>query len=52
MNKLKNALGGNLRQYSMLLALVVIVLLFSLMTNGILLKPMNVSNLIFQNAYW
>ena len=51
MNKLKNALGGNLKQYSMLLALVVIVLLFSLMTNGILLKPMNVSNLIFQNAY-
>ena len=51
MSKLKNVLGGNLKQSSMLIALVVIVLLFSLMTNGILLKPMNVSNLIFQNAY-
>ncbi len=51
MSKLKNALGGNLKQYTMLMALVVIVLMFQLMTGGILLKPMNVSNLIFQNAY-
>ena len=51
MNKLKKMLGGNLKQYSMLIALVVIVFLFYLMTGGILLKPMNVSNLIFQNAY-
>jgi len=51
MSKLKNALGGNLKQYSMLIALVVIVLMFQAMTGGILLKPMNVSNLIFQNAY-
>ncbi len=51
MSKLKKALGGNLKQYTMLMALVVIVLMFQMMTGGILLKPMNVSNLIFQNAY-
>lgn len=51
MSKLKKILGGNMKQYTMLMALVVIVLMFQLMTGGILLKPMNVSNLIFQNAY-
>jgi len=51
MNKLRKALGGNLKQYSMLMALVIIVIMFQLMTKGILLKPMNVSNLVFQNAY-
>ena len=51
MSKLRKALGGNLKQYSMLMALVVIVIMFQAMTGGILLKPMNVSNLIFQNAY-
>lgn len=40
-----------LKQYMMLLVLVVIVLLGYLLTNGVLLKPMNVSNLINQNAY-
>ncbi len=39
------------RQYGMLIALAVIIIFFSLLTKGILLKPMNVSNLIFQNAY-
>ena len=34
-----------------LLALLAIIIAFQLMTNGTLLKPMNVSNLIFQNAY-
>lgn len=41
----------NLKQYVMLIVLVVIVLLFQAMTGGTLLKPMNVSNLINQNAY-
>ncbi|MDO4546607.1 MAG: sugar ABC transporter permease [Clostridia bacterium] len=35
----------------MLIALVVIVGIFQWMTSGVLLKPMNVSNLINQNAY-
>ncbi|MTI60515.1 MAG: sugar ABC transporter permease [Firmicutes bacterium] len=42
---------NNLKQYMMLFVLVGIIILFQLLTDGILLKPMNVSNLIFQNAY-
>ena len=51
MGKLKTALQKNIKQYVMLIALVVIVFFFQMLTNGTLLKPMNVSNLINQNAY-
>ncbi len=45
------ALKSNIRQYAMLVALVVIMLFFQIATNGILLVPMNVTNLILQNSY-
>ena len=51
MNSLWTVFRNNLRQYMMLLALLVIILVFQILTKGVLLKPMNVSNLIFQNAY-
>ncbi len=51
MNKLKLAIKNNVKQFGMLIALVVIILFFYILTGGRLLKPMNVSNLIFQNAY-
>ena len=41
----------DVKQYGMLIALLVIIMLFYILTGGKLLKPMNVSNLIFQNAY-
>ncbi|WP_146362838.1 multiple monosaccharide ABC transporter permease [Arthrobacter yangruifuii] len=41
----------DLRQYGILAALVVIILLFQALTGGRLLYPGNVSNLIQQNAY-
>lgn len=41
----------NLRQYGLLAALVIIVALFQFLTNGRLLMPGNVNNLIQQNAY-
>jgi putative multiple sugar transport system permease protein len=41
----------NIRQYAMLIALVFIMILFQILTHGILLVPMNVTNLILQNAY-
>ncbi|MFI2753113.1 multiple monosaccharide ABC transporter permease [Cellulomonas sp. P22] len=44
-------LGGNMRQYGILCALVVIVLLFQVLTDGKLLLPNNVASLIQQNAY-
>ena len=47
----KTTIRKNLRQYMMLIVLFGIIIFFQILTNGILLKPMNVSNLIFQNAY-
>ena len=35
----------------MLMALVVIIIFFYILTDGRLLFPMNVSNIVFQNAY-
>jgi putative multiple sugar transport system permease protein len=44
-------LGQNLQQYGMMAALVVIVILFQILTDGRLLYPNNVASLIQQNAY-
>ena len=41
----------NLRQYGILAALAIIILLFQVLTNGRLLLPGNINNLIQQNAY-
>ena len=51
MSNLSTKFKGNLKQYTMLIALVVIIVMFQIMTGGKLLKPMNVSNIVFQNAY-
>ncbi len=51
MSKLKTAFSKNLKQFVMLITLVVIILFFQTLTKGTLLKPMNVFNLINQNAY-
>ena len=47
----KPRLAINFRQYGILAALVVIVVLFQVLTDGRLLLPGNVNNLIQQNAY-
>ncbi|MFE9370538.1 multiple monosaccharide ABC transporter permease [Streptomyces sp. NPDC006711] len=41
----------NMRQYGMLVALGLIVVLFQIWTGGVLLKPNNVTNLVLQNSY-
>jgi putative multiple sugar transport system permease protein len=51
MDSLKSMLGGNVRQYGMVLALAAIVIFFQLQTDGILLRPLNLSNLLTQNSY-
>ena len=51
MTTLKQTLGGNLRQYGIVGALAVIVLLFQVLTDGKLLLPNNLASLIQQNAY-
>lgn len=44
-------LRRNMRQYGMLIALGLIVALFAVWTDGDLLLPRNVSNLVLQNSY-
>ncbi len=51
MEKTKKVFRGNIRQYGMIIALVVILLLFTILTNGTMVKPLNVTNLIMQNSY-
>ena len=47
----KTLFRNNIRQYGMILALLAIIVFFELVTGGILLKPLNVTNLIQQNSY-
>lgn len=49
--RLVTAVRKNFRQYGMVVALVLIVILFQLWTSGILLKPLNVTNIVQQNGY-
>jgi len=41
----------NVRQYGMIIALIVIMILFTVLTGGLLVKPINITNLILQNSY-
>lgn len=49
--KIKDYIAHNMRQYTMLVALVVIIVLFQILTDGVLLKPRNTTKLIYQNSY-
>jgi putative multiple sugar transport system permease protein len=51
MTSLKTLLSGNIRQYGMIGALIAVVILFQITTDGILLKPLNLTNLLTQNSY-
>lgn len=44
-------LKSNLREYGMLISLVVIMVFFQVMTHGTLFQPLNLTNLILQNSY-
>ncbi len=48
---IKSIMKQNIRQYGMLITLVAIMLFFQVMTEGILLKPLNITNLVLQNSY-
>ncbi len=50
-NEIKATLKGNMREYGMVLALVVVVAFFQIVTEGTLLMPLNISNIIQQNSY-
>ncbi|MGL5190258.1 MAG: multiple monosaccharide ABC transporter permease [Cetobacterium sp.] len=44
-------LKNGIRKYGMLIALAVIMVLFAILTDGISLRPLNITNLILQNSY-
>ncbi|MFL1378976.1 multiple monosaccharide ABC transporter permease [Nocardiopsis protaetiae] len=48
---LGSLLRGDTRRYGMAVALVAIVVLFQILTGGLLLTPLNITNLILQNSY-
>jgi len=44
-------LKNNVREYGMLMSLIVIMGLFQYLTSGTLLQPLNLTNLVLQNSY-
>lgn len=50
-NKTLKKAGSGLKQYGMMIMLVVVYLLFAVITKGKNLTPMNINNLIMQNGY-
>ncbi|MEO0820389.1 MAG: multiple monosaccharide ABC transporter permease [Pseudomonadota bacterium] len=42
---------AHIREYGMLLALVVIMMFFEIVTDGTLMRPVNLTNLFLQNSY-
>jgi putative multiple sugar transport system permease protein len=51
METLKRIFSENIRQYSMLIALIAIMIFFQVITDGALMKPLNLTNLVLQNSY-
>ena len=44
-------LKNNMREYGLLLALIIVMVFFQIMTEGTLLRPVNITNLLLQNSY-
>jgi putative multiple sugar transport system permease protein len=44
-------LRGHLREYGLLLSLIAIMVFFQVMTDGTLMQPLNLTNLVLQNSY-
>lgn len=51
MDSIKNLITDNIRRFGMVIALVGIAILFEFLTNGTLLTPLNITNIIMQNSY-
>ncbi|MDQ0229382.1 putative multiple sugar transport system permease protein [Metabacillus malikii] len=47
----KSLIQNNIRNSSMIIALLFIMVLFQILTDGLLLRPLNITNLILQNSY-
>jgi putative multiple sugar transport system permease protein len=42
---------NNIREYGMLIALITVMVFFQIQTSGVLMKPVNLTNLVLQNSY-
>ncbi|NUM46080.1 MAG: sugar ABC transporter permease, partial [Anaerolineales bacterium] len=51
MKTLSTLFKNNIREYGMLIALIAIMIFFQIRTEGILMKPVNITNLVLQNSY-
>lgn len=51
MKTFKTLFRNNIREYGMLIALIVIMVFFQITTKGTLMMPVNITNLILQNSY-
>lgn len=51
MDGIKQFVSNNMRKFGMVIALVGITILFQILTGGILLTPLNITNIIMQNSY-
>lgn len=51
MKTLSTLFKNNIREYGMLIALIAIMVFFQIRTEGILMKPVNITNLVLQNSY-
>ncbi|HTN61354.1 MAG TPA: multiple monosaccharide ABC transporter permease [Devosia sp.] len=47
----RTILQNNLRDYGLVVALLAIMVFFQITTNGVLFKPVNLTNLVLQNSY-
>ncbi|HVY06995.1 MAG TPA: multiple monosaccharide ABC transporter permease [Burkholderiales bacterium] len=47
----KGWLRGHLREYGLLISLIAIMVFFQVMTDGTLMQPLNLTNLVLQNSY-
>ncbi|TVP93762.1 MAG: sugar ABC transporter permease, partial [Roseinatronobacter sp.] len=48
---MRDYLVNHLREYGLLFALIAVMVFFQITTNGTLLRPVNITNLLLQNSY-
>jgi putative multiple sugar transport system permease protein len=51
MTTLSGLFKNNIREYGMLIALIAVMVFFQIRTDGVLMKPVNLTNLVLQNSY-
>lgn len=51
MKTLTTLFKNNVREYGMLIALIAVMVFFQFQTKGVLMKPVNITNLVLQNSY-